>query len=170
MSGDLEARVLMLEQIIDSLPGGREAMNRIHTAQQQQQQQIVHVAQAPTTIDILTCIHTRGFGSYRHARETLEAIAICYGVPLVGTVFPFAWAALLEQIRKNRKNGFTWRESLERAGLTPPTKLHDFALEVARETEQLEEILQVVAGKTLEICPENLLENYQKSLEPLLES
>ena len=170
MSGDLEARVLKLEQIIDSLPGGRAAATNIQAVQALRESQVVYVSQAPTTIDVLTCIHTLGFSSYRHARETLEAIALCHGVTLVGTKFPFEWAEKLEQIRHHRKNGFTWRESLERAVLTPTSNIRDAALEVARETERLETVLQAIAAKTLEICPENLLENYQKSLEPLLES
>ncbi len=172
MSLELEAlasRVLILEQVIDNLPGGREALH-LYRSHHEQHSQVVPVAPASpvkTMIPVMMTIHAYGFSSYRQARECLEALALCHGVSFVGSEFPSLWLQQLESIRHARVHGMTWREALERAGLTVNSSITDLALDVARETERLEGVLQKIATAALEFATPK--EHYAKLLEPLLE-
>ncbi len=170
---ELESRVLILEMALDALPGGREVLFTQRSSQERQAQggnvPMVILAPTPKTIPAMMTTHAYNFGSYREARECLEAIALCHGLGFVGTEFPAAWLQQLESVRHSRQHGMTWREALERAGLSLPSNLMDHALSIARETERLEAVFRVALQTTILLCPHNLQALYLPLLESLLE-
>ncbi len=170
---ELESRVLILEMTLDALPGGREVLYLQRSAQERQAQggnvPMVGLAPTPKNIPVMMMIHAHNFGSYREARECLEAIALCRGLGFVGTEFPSDWLLPLESLRHSRQNGFTWGQALERAGLTVPLNLMEHALLIAQETERLETVFRVALQTTIAMCPHNLKALYLPLLESLLE-
>lgn len=169
---ELESRVTLLELVLDALPGGREMLYMQRSAKEQQAQGGNAPTIAPTVrknIPVLLTIHAYSFSSYREARECLEAIALCKGLGLIGVEFPADWLQQLESVRHARVHGMTWRQALERAGLTVPSDLMEHALQVARETERIEGLMRVALQETIAACPHNLQTLYLPLLESLLE-
>ncbi len=167
---ELQARVSLLELVIDSLPGGRDALF-LHANSRESRgnfSQVIPVTERKN-VPVTLLTHAYGFKNYREARECLEALALSKGLGFVGVEFFADWLQSLESLRHSRANGFSWSEAFTRAGLEIPSNVMEHAVKVARETTRLERVLRTVLQQTIAKCPNHLRPLYVPLLESLLE-